>query len=160
MKKKQEIVIFREKKTRNWYFSWKKKKLIFFVKNVIISLLWTLQIYIVKGKKVKYPYYRPWRPTGDVDARVHILTATVVRRGWLASVTLGRFTPGEGPRSSFYRRLSGPQGQSRHIGVKKNLPLFDTRDQPGPSSLRKTPCCFSYMAHKTYITTLTNISRK
>ena len=39
------------------------------------------------------------------------------------------FTPGEIPRYSFYRRLSGPQGQSGHEGVKKNLHPSETRDR-------------------------------
>ena len=35
--------------------------------------------------------------------------------------------PGKFPRYSFYRRLSGPQDQSGHEGVKKNLDPSDTR---------------------------------
>ena len=48
--------------------------------------------------------------------------------GWLVlrSATL---TPGEIPRYSFYRRLSEPQDQSGHEGVKKNLHPSDTRDR-------------------------------
>ena len=49
--------------------------------------------------------------------------------GRMASPTLGRFTPEEIPRYSFYRRLSGPQDQSGHEGVKKNLHPSDTRDR-------------------------------
>ena len=62
-------------------------------------------------------------------ARVHIFTATAL--GWcrVASPTLGRLYPGRIPRYSFYRRLSGPQGQFGHEGVKKNLHPSDTRDR-------------------------------
>ena len=38
------------------------------------------------------------------------------------------FTPRESPWYSFYRRLSGPQDQSGHEGVKKNLHPSNTRD--------------------------------
>ena len=76
----------------------------------------------------RYPHYRPWRPTGDVDARVHILTATTLGRGRVASPTLGRLNPEESPQYSFYRRLSGPQDQSGHERAKKNLHPSDTRD--------------------------------
>ena len=48
--------------------------------------------------------------------------------GWLV-LRSAAFTPGEIPRYSFYRRLSGPQGQSGHEGVKKNLRPSDTRDR-------------------------------
>ena len=40
--------------------------------------------------------------------------------GWLVLCSAA-FTPEESPRYSFYRRLSGPQDQSGHEGVKKNL---------------------------------------
>ena len=67
---------------------------------------------------------------GNVDARVHKYTCTALGRSRVASPTLGRLYPGEYTRYSFYRRLSGPQDQSRHEGVKKNLhpPLR----HPGP----------------------------
>ena len=66
---------------------------------------------------------------GDVDARVHIFIAKALGWGRVASPTLGRLYPGEIPRYSFYRRLSGPQGKSGHEGVKKNLHPSDTRDR-------------------------------
>ena len=66
---------------------------------------------------------------GDVNARVHIFTATALGRGRMASPALGRLYPGEIPRYSFYSRLSGPQGQSGHEGVKKNLHPSNTRDR-------------------------------
>ena len=62
-----------------------------------------------------------------MDAGVHIFTATTLSRGKVASHTLGRFSPGESSRYSFYGRLSGPQGQSGHEGVKKILHPSDTR---------------------------------
>ena len=43
--------------------------------------------------------------------------------GWLV-LRSAAFTPGEITRYSFYRRLSGPQGQSGHEGMKKNLHVF------------------------------------
>ena len=72
---------------------------------------------------------KAWRPTGDVDARVHVFTATALWWGRVAIPTLGRLYPGEIPRYSFYRRLSGPQGQSGHEGMKKNFHPSDTRDR-------------------------------
>ena len=51
-------------------------------------------------------------------------------RGGVASPMLGRLlSQGKAPRYSFYRRLSGPQDQSGHEDVKKNLHLSDARDQ-------------------------------
>ena len=39
---------------------------------------------------------------GDVDARVHIYTATALERGWVASPTLGRIYPrGKAPGTHF-----------------------------------------------------------
>ena len=61
---------------------------------------------------------------GDVVARIHIYTATALGRGRMASPTLGRLY-----RYSFYRRMSGPQDQSGHERVRKNLHSFDTRDR-------------------------------
>ena len=54
-------------------------------------------------------------------------TATALGRGRVASPTLGRLYPEESPRYSFYMRLSGPQDQSGHEAVKKNLHPSDTR---------------------------------
>ena len=43
--------------------------------------------------------------------------------------TLDAVTPGESHQYSFYIRLSGPQDQSRHEAVKKNLYPTDPRDR-------------------------------
>ena len=40
--------------------------------------------------------------------------------GWLV-LRLATFTPREIPQYSFYRRLSGPQDQSRHEGIRKKF---------------------------------------
>ena len=48
--------------------------------------------------------------------------------GWLI-LRSAAFIPGESPRYSFYTRLSGPQDQSGHEGVKKDLHPSDTRDR-------------------------------
>ena len=64
-----------------------------------------------------------------MDARVHIFTAMALGGGRMASPTLGRLYPGEIPRYSFYRRLSGPQDQSGHEEEKKNLHTSDTQDR-------------------------------
>ena len=54
--------------------------------------------YIQYTVKVKVSHYRPWKPTGDVDARIHIFIATAVGRGRVASPTLGRlYTWGNSP---------------------------------------------------------------
>ena len=65
-----------------------------------------------------------------MDARVYIIyTATALGRGRVTSPTLGHLYTGESPRYSFCMRLSGPQDQSGHEEVKKNLHPSDTRDR-------------------------------
>ena len=76
--------------------------------------------------KVKVSFYRPRRPTGDVNARVHIYTAKALGRSRLSSPALGRLYPPE--KASFYKKLSGPRDQFEH-GVKENLYPFDARDR-------------------------------
>ena len=71
---------------------------------------------------------------GAVVARVHIYLATALGRGKVASSTLGRLYPGESLRYSFYRRLSGPQDQAGHEGVKKISTLPTLGIEPGPST--------------------------
>ena len=56
----------------------------------------------------------------DVDARVHIYTATALGRGRVAIPTLDHLYPWENTRYSFYRRLSGHQDKSRHEGVESD----------------------------------------
>ena len=84
--------------------------------------------------KVKVSPLQALKAHGDVDARVHIFTATALGRGRVASPTLGCLYPRESPQYSFYRRLSGPQDQSEHEGAKKNLHPSDLGFEPGPSS--------------------------
>ena len=44
------------------------------------------------------PHYRPWRPDGDVDARVHIFAARALLRRRVASLMLGHlYPPGKVP---------------------------------------------------------------
>ena len=64
-----------------------------------------------------------------MNAKAHIYTARALERGRVASPTLGRLYP----RYSFYRRLSGPQDQSGHEGVKKKKapPLRHPGSNPG-----------------------------
>ena len=87
---------------------------------------------------------------GDVDARAHIYAAMVLGRDRVASPMLGcLYPPEEIPRYSIYRRLSGPQDQSGHKVVKKNLHPSDTRAiQPVPKRLA---------AWATWCTSLENI---
>ena len=66
------------------------------------------------------------RPTGDVDARIHIFTATALGRGRVANPTLGRLYPRESPWYSFYRRLSGPQDMKKR---RKISTPSETRDR-------------------------------
>ena len=77
---------------------------------------------------------------GDVDARVHVYTATALGRDRVASPTLGHLYPNGKAQNSFYRKLSGPQDQSGHKGVKENLHTSDSWDltqavQPVPKHL-------------------------
>ena len=68
--------------------------------------------------------------------------------GWLV-LRSAAFTPGEIHRYSFYRRLSGPQDQSGHEGVKKNLHPSDTRDRTRAVQARsETPCRLRHLAHR------------
>ena len=57
---------------------------------------------------------------GVVDVRVYIYTATALGRGRVASPMLSCLYPPlvKGPQYSIYRRLSGPQDQPGHKGVK------------------------------------------
>ena len=57
------------------------------------------------------------------------MMAKALGKGRVASPTLGCLYPRGKPRYSFYRRLSGPQDQSGHEGVKKNLHTSETRDR-------------------------------
>ena len=72
---------------------------------------------------------------GDVDARVHMFTATALGRGTVASLTLGRLYPEESPRYSFYRRLSGPQDQSGIVIQKDILSNVETTKCHSPRYL-------------------------
>ena len=56
---------------------------------------------------------------GNEDAKVQIFAITALGTGRETSLTLGRGNP----RYTFYRKLSGSQGDSRHEGVKKYLHL-------------------------------------
>ena len=69
-----------------------------------------------------------------MDEKVHTYIATAQGRGRVASPTLDRLYPEESHRYSFHRRLSVPQDQSGHEGVKKNLHPSDTRDRIQASS--------------------------
>ena len=64
--------------------------------------------------------------------------------GWLV-LRSAAFTPGESPRYSFGRRLSGPQDQSGHEGAKKNL--RHPGSNPGRPARSSAPCRLSYLAH-------------
>ena len=74
--------------------------------------------------------------------KVHIYTATALGRGRAASLMLAVFTPGESPRYLFYSRLSGPQDQSGHKGVKKNH--LDTN--PDCLAHSQVHCRLNYLA--------------
>ena len=66
---------------------------------------------------------------GDVNKMVHIFTTKALEEVGSLVLCSAAFTPGKSPGYSFYRRLSGPQDQSEHKGVKKNLHPSDTRDK-------------------------------
>ena len=65
---------------------------------------------------------------------IYIQKAPALGRGRVASSTIGRLYPGEITRFLFYRRLNGPQDQSRHEGVKKFSNSPRTGIEPVPSS--------------------------
>ena len=88
-------------------------------------------------KRWRYSHFRTWRPTGDVDARVHFYTAT--------ALSSADFTSGK-DLVLILQRLSGPQCQSGHEGVKKNLhPLRHPGSNPGRPASGKAPCHLSYL---------------
>ena len=89
----------------------------------------------------RYPHYWPWRPTGDVDARVHIFTATVLGRGGRLVLRSAAFTPGKAPGTHFIGGLSGPQDQSGHLGSNLGRPAHSS-----------APCRLSHLAHAVNIT--------
>ena len=61
-----------------------------------------------------------------MNARINIFTVTTLGRIWWQSYARPSLPPGK-PRYSFFRRFSGPQVQSGHEEVKKNLHPSDTR---------------------------------
>ena len=65
---------------------------------------------------------------GDVDTKVHIYKHTALGIGRMANTTLSCLYPRGKHPLLIYIRLSGPQDQSGHKGVKKNLHLYDTWD--------------------------------
>ena len=100
-------------------------------KRTLWMILFHKRFSVIRGMESseRHLHYRPWRPTGDVDARVHIFTATTLEKCRVALPSRGRLYPLRKPRYSFYRRLSRPLDQSGHEGVKKNLHPSDTRDR-------------------------------
>ena len=87
-----------------------------------------------ESEVVKVSPLQAMKAHGDLDARVHIYTATALGGCSMASPTLGHLYPGGKPRYSFYRRLSGSQNQSGHQGVKKISTPLVPGIEPGPSS--------------------------
>ena len=83
----------------------------------------------------------------DVDARIHIYTATAPGRSRVASTMLNRFYPRGKARYSFYMRLGGPQDQSGHEGVKKHHPLRHPGSNLGRPARSQASCRLSYLPH-------------
>ena len=81
---------------------------------------------------------------GDVDARVHMYTATALGRGGVVIPTLGRLYPPGKTLYSFYRRLSGPEDQPGHEGVKKISTPPDSN--PVRPARNHAPYHLSYLA--------------
>ena len=65
---------------------------------------------------------------GDVDAMVHIFAATALGRGRVTSPSLGRLHPRKAP-VLILQENEGPQNQSGHEEVEKNLLPFEIRDR-------------------------------
>ena len=70
--------------------------------------------------KVKVSPLQAMKAHGGCGCKGPHIHSTALGRGRVASPMLGRLYPEESPRYSFYRRLSGPQGQSGHEGAKKD----------------------------------------
>ena len=95
-----------------------------------------------------FPHYRPWRPTGDVDARVYIFTATALGSGRVASPTLGRLYPRGKPPVLILEEAewtSGPVWTRR--SEEKSPPLRHPGSNPGRPARSPAPCRLSYLAH-------------
>ena len=90
---------------------------------------------------LKVPNYRPRRPMRDVNARVHIYTATALGRGRIASPTLGLlyprililYEPEWTPGPVWRRRSEEKSPPFRHAGLNLGRPA---RSQ--------APCRLSY----------------
>ena len=83
----------------------------------------------------------------DVDARVHIVTATALGIGRVACPTLDHLYLWEIPQYSFYRRLHGPHDQSGREEIKKISTLRHPGSNPGHPAPSQAPCRLSYLAH-------------
>ena len=78
--------------------------------------------------EVKVSPLQAMKAHGDVDARVHIYTATPLGRGRVASPMLGHLYPWRKPQYSFYIRLSEFQDQLDTEEWRRNLHHSDTQD--------------------------------
>ena len=85
----------------------------------------TKYIYVFnhKGKSKRYPHYRPWRPIGDVDARIHIFAATTLEEvRWLA-LRSSDFTSWKAPVPIWWESEWNPGPDSTRTSEEKSLPL-------------------------------------
>ena len=105
-----------------------------------------------------YPHYRPWRPTGDVDARVLIFTATALGWGRMASPTLGRLYPrGNSPVLILQEVEWTPGPVWTRRCEEKFPPLRHPELNPGRPARSQAPCRLSHLAHENIFTIINNI---
>ena len=96
---------------------------------IIIDILCYIRLYYIILKKVKVsPLQAKKAHVGCGCKGPHIHSHGTRMRQDGQSCTRPPSPPGKFPGTHFYRRLSGPQDQSGHEGVKKNLHRSDTRD--------------------------------
>ena len=84
--------------------------------------------FFVKGKGI--PHYRPWRPMGDVDSKVHILS-------------LANFTPG----THFIGVWVDPRTSLEAKEWRNSPRLWHPGLNPGCPACSQAPYCLRYLVH-------------
>ena len=96
-------------------------------------------------RKVKVSSLQAMKALGDVDARIHIYTATALGRGKVTSPTLGRLYPrGEHPLVILWEALWTTETvRTRRNEKNKSSPLLHSGSNPGHPVRSDAPCHLS-----------------
>ena len=85
------------------------------------------------------------------DTKTQHSLATALGGDRVDSPTLGRLYARRRSPVLIFRRLNGPQDQSGHEGLKKNLEPSDTQNRTrAVQACSQAPCHLSYLAHNIY----------